>query len=148
MVHRLNDEDALSAELESREEMGHAFQKIYYLQEHIDKPGRDIRAIVVGQECISAVYRVSTKQGEFITNTSRGGIAQKCVLNEEQKELCVKASLVFGEGIYGVDLMETPESTFVVHEVNHTAEFHKSIDAAKVDIPGKMIEYFIAHSKR
>jgi [lysine-biosynthesis-protein LysW]---L-2-aminoadipate ligase len=148
MVHRLNDADALSAELESREEMGHAFQKVYYLQEHIDKPGCDIRAIVVGQECISAVYRVSAHSSQFITNTSRGGTAQKCELTSDLEELCVKASLVFGEGIYGVDLMETPESSFVVHEVNHTAEFHKSIAAAGVDIPGKMVEYFVKNSKK
>ncbi len=149
MVHRLNDADALSAELESREEMGHAFQKVYYLQEHIDKPGRDIRAIVIGQECISAVYRVASdgSPNTFITNTSRGGTAQKCELTPELKELCVKASLVFGEGIYGVDLMETTDGGLVVHEVNHTTEFHKSLQAAGVDIPGKMMEYFVRQAK-
>ncbi len=148
MVHRLNDADALSAELESREEMGHAFQKIFYLQEHIEKPGRDIRAIVIGQECISAVYRVASDGGSnFITNTSRGGYAEKCELTEELSELCVKASLVFGEGIYGVDLMETSDGGLVVHEVNHTTEFHKSIEAAGVDIPGKMMEYFATATK-
>jgi len=148
MVHRINDKDALDAELENREEMGHAFQKVYYLQEHIDKPGRDIRAIVVGQECISTVYRTSAHHGNFITNTSRGGIASKCPLTSELSELCVNASLVFGEGIYGVDLMERQDGSLVVHEVNHTAEFHRSIEAAEVDIPGKMVEYFVACSKR
>ena len=147
MVHRLNDGEALANELESREEMGHAFQKVYYLQEHINKPGRDIRAIVVGQECISAVYREAGSKGQFITNTARGGMATKCIVSPELAELCVKASLVFGEGIYGVDLMETPEGGVVVHEVNHTAEFHKSIEAAGVDIPGKMAGYFVSKSK-
>ncbi len=147
MVHKINDREALEAELENREEMGHAFQKVYYLQEHVDKPGRDIRAFVVGNECIGAIYRNATEKSGWITNTGRGGTASKCEVTAELNDLAVRAASVFGEGIYGVDLMESGNG-LLVHEVNHTTEFRNSIAPTGVDIPGKMIDYFIARAKR
>jgi [lysine-biosynthesis-protein LysW]---L-2-aminoadipate ligase len=147
LVHKINDREGLEAELESREEMGHAFQKVYYLQEHVAKPGRDIRAFVVGQECIAAIYRHATEKSGWITNTGRGGTASNCPLTSELCELAVRAANVFGEGIYGVDLMESAGG-LVVHEVNHTTEFRNSIAPTGVDIPGRMIDYFIARAKR
>ncbi|VVB56741.1 Alpha-aminoadipate--LysW ligase LysX [uncultured archaeon] len=147
MVHKINDREALEAELENREEMGHAFQKVYYLQEHIDKPGRDIRAFVVGNECIGAIYRNATEKSGWITNTGRGGTATNCPVTEELNELAVRAAHVFGEGIYGVDMMESGNG-LVVHEVNHTTEFRNSIAPTGVDIPGIMIEYFVSRLKR
>jgi [lysine-biosynthesis-protein LysW]--L-2-aminoadipate ligase len=147
LVHKIQSREALEAELENREEMGHAFQKVYYLQEHIDKPGRDIRAFVVGNECIGAIYRNSTEKSGWITNTGRGGTASNCPVTPELGELAVRAANVFGEGIYGVDMMES-SSGLVVHEVNHTTEFRNSIAPTGVDIPGRMIEYFVSVAKR
>lgn len=147
MVHKLNDREALEAELENREEMGHAFQKVYYLQEFVKRPGRDIRAFVVGDECIGAIYRNATDKSGWITNTGRGGTASKCEVSDELNDLAVRAANVFGGGIYGVDMMESPDG-LVVHEVNHTTEFRNSIAPTGVDIPGKMIEYFISRAKR
>ncbi len=147
MVHKIQSREALEAELENREEMGHAFQKVYYLQEHIDKPGRDIRAFVVGNECIAAIYRNSTEKSGWITNTGRGGTASKCEVSDELGDLAVRAANVFGEGIYGVDMMESANG-LVVHEVNHTTEFRNSVAPTGVDIPGRMIEYFVSAAKR
>ena len=147
LVHKLNDKEALDAELESREEMGHSFQKIYYLQEHVDKPGRDMRVFVVGDECIGAIYRTATEKSGWITNTGRGGTAANCPVTSEIRELALKAAGVFGEGIYGVDMMES-KNGLMVHEVNHTTEFRNSIEPTGVNIPGKMIEYFVRKAKR
>ena len=146
MVHRINDADALSAAIESREEMGNPWQKIYYLQEHINKPGRDIRAFVVGNEVIAAIYRTATEKSGWITNTSRGGTASNCEVTSELRELCLKAASVVGEGIYGVDLMES-KNGLVVHEINHTTEFRNSSPVTGVDIADKMMEYVIGRAK-
>ncbi|MBI5222894.1 lysine biosynthesis protein LysX [Candidatus Micrarchaeota archaeon] len=148
LVHKLNDDEALDAELESREEMGHAFQKVYYLQEHINKPGRDMRVFVIGDECVGAIYRTSTEKSGWITNTGRGGTASNCPVTSEIRELALKAANVFGEGIYGVDMMETGDGRLVVHEVNHTTEFRNSVEPTGADIPGKMVEYFVKRSKK
>lgn len=147
MVHKINDRDALDAALESREEMGSPSQKIYYLQEHIDKPGRDIRAFVVGGEVVAAIYRHSTEKSGWITNTGRGGTASKCEVAPELRELSLKAVSFLDEGIYGVDLMESANG-MVVHEVNHTTEFRNSSPVTGVDIGAKMVEYFLRRAKR
>ena len=147
MVHRINDSDSLDAALESREEMGNPWQKVYYLQEHINKPGRDIRAFVVGNEVIAAIYRHSTEKSGWITNTGRGGTASKCEVTPELSELCLKAVRIVSEGIYGVDLMESNQG-MLVHEINHTTEFRNSVAPTGVDIADKMIEYVIARAKR
>ena len=147
MVHRINDADALDAALESREEMGSPSQKIYYLQEHIDKPGRDIRAFVVGGDVIAAIYRHSTEKSGWITNTGRGGTASNCKVTPELSELCLKSTSFLDEGIYGVDLMESANG-LVVHEINHTTEFRNSSPVTGVDIGDRMMEYFISRAKR
>ena len=147
MVHRINDRDSLDAALESREEMGNPWQKIYYLQEHVNKPGRDIRVFVVGNEAIAGIYRHSTEKSGWITNTGRGGTASKCDITPELSEICLRAVKTVGDGIYGVDLMESGNG-LVVHEINHTTEFRNSVAPTGVDIPAKMIEYLVKRAKR
>ena len=147
-VDRFNIKDLIAkASLEALEEMGSPWQKIYYLQEHINKPGRDIRAFVVGNEVIAAIYRHSTEKSGWITNTGRGGTASKCEVTPELSELCLKAVRIVSEGIYGVDLMETGNG-LVVHEINHTAEFKSCAATTGVDVAGKIIEYAVFRAKR
>ncbi len=57
MVSRVNDRDAAEALLEHLEVLGSWQQHIFYVQEYVRKPGRDIRAFVVGDEPICAIYR-------------------------------------------------------------------------------------------
>jgi len=112
----------------------------------VNKPGRDIRAGVVGGETIYAIYR-NAQEGEWITNTARGGLATNCPITSELSELCARASEAVGGGFLGVDLMES-ERGLLVHEVNHTLEFRNSIAPTGVDIPGKIIDYALAEAKR
>jgi [lysine-biosynthesis-protein LysW]---L-2-aminoadipate ligase len=147
MVSRLNDYDALAMAVDSKEEMGNPWQKIYYLQEHVNKPGRDIRAFVVGDEVIAAIYRNSTEKSGWVTNASRGAYTTMCPLYPELVELSLKAASIAGEGIYGVDLMES-ERGLLVHEINHTAEFRSCAGATGVGIAGRIIEYAISCAKK
>ncbi|MBM3228859.1 lysine biosynthesis protein LysX [Candidatus Parvarchaeota archaeon] len=147
MVNRINDRDAAEAILESREVLGGPWQQIYYLQEHIDKPGRDIRAFVVGDEVIAAIYRISTEKSGWLTNTGRGGRAENCPVTGQMREIILRAVSIVDKGIYGVDLMESKEGGFVVHEINHTTEFRNSITPTGVNIPGKMIEWLKKEAK-
>ncbi|MBS3069744.1 lysine biosynthesis protein LysX [Candidatus Micrarchaeota archaeon] len=146
MVNKLNDRDAAEAVIESREVMGSAWQQIYYLQEHIEKPGRDIRAFVVGDEVICAIYRISTEKSGWLTNTGRGGKAENCPITSELREIVLKAASITDKGIYGVDVMES-KNGLVVHEINHTTEFRNSIAPTGVNIPAKMIAYLKQQAK-
>ena len=146
MVNRLNDSDALHAAVESKEEMGNPWQKIYYLQEHINKPGRDIRAYVIGNEVIGAMYRNATEQSGWVTNAGRGASTTVCPVTPELEELSLRAVSVADEGIYGVDLMETG-SGLTVHEINHTAEFKGLYATTHLDVAGKIVEYLAKRAK-
>ena len=113
--------------------------QVFYIQEYINKPGRDIRAFVVGDECICAIYRSSEN---WITNTARGGIATNCPVTDEIAELCKRAAQAIGGGLLALDLFET-ENGYTINEVNHTMEFRNSISTTGVNIPQKMIEYVL-----
>jgi [lysine-biosynthesis-protein LysW]---L-2-aminoadipate ligase len=114
--------------------------QVFYIQEYINKPDRDIRAFVVGDEAICAIYRSSEN---WITNTARGGVATHCPVTDEMAELCQRAAQAVGGGLLALDLFET-EKGLTVNEINHTMEFRNSITTTGVNIPQKMIEYIFA----
>ncbi len=140
LVSKANDREAAEAILEHREVLGNYQHQIIYIQEHIEKPGRDIRAFVVGDETIAAIYRTSE---HWITNTARGGIASNCPVGADLNALCVAAAKAVGGGVVAIDVLEDPKRGLLVNEVNHTMEFHSSVSTTGVDIPGKVIDYVI-----
>jgi [lysine-biosynthesis-protein LysW]--L-2-aminoadipate ligase len=145
LVNKINDRDAAEAVLEHREVLGSYYHQIYYLQEYIRKPGRDIRAYVVGDETIAASYRSSS---HWITNTARGAAGSNCPVTPDLSAVCVAAAQAVGGGVLAIDVLEDPERGFLVNEVNHTMEFHSSAPATGVDIPGKVIEYVAGVGRR
>lgn len=118
--------------------------QVFYIQEYIHKPGRDIRAFVVGEECIAAIYRSSEN---WITNTARGGVATNCPVTPEIADLCQRAARAVGGGLLALDLFED-EDGFTINEINHTMEFRNSITTTGVNIPQKMIEYVLAAARK
>jgi len=144
LISKVNDRDAAESILEHKDVLGTYIHSIYYIQEYVPKPGRDIRAFVVGDETIGAIYRYSE---HWITNTARGGKATKCEVTPELNELCVRAAKAVGGGVVAVDVLEAPEG-LLVNEVNYTMEFRNSIDTTGVNIPGRVVDYALAVAKR
>ncbi len=144
MVSRVNDRDAAEALLEHLDVLGSWQQHIYYIQEHIDKPGRDIRAFVVGDEPICAIYRDSP---HWITNTARGGRASNCPVTGPVGDLALAAAEAVDSGVLAVDLLETHDGRLLVNEVNHTMEFRNSIDTTGVNIPARIVDYVLDHGR-
>lgn len=141
MVARLNDQDALEAVIEHRVFLGGSLHSVFYLQEYINKPQRDIRAFVVGRETVAAIYRYSD---HWITNTARGGRTVNCPITPEINSLATAAAEAVGGGVLAVDMLETAAGRILVNEVNHTMEFRNSIDVTGVDIPGAISDYALA----
>ncbi len=141
LVSKVNDRESAEALLEHREVLGNYQQQIYYIQEYIAKPGRDIRAFVVGGETIAAIYRHSP---HWITNTARGGVGSNCPVTPDLDALCQQAAKAMGGGVLAMDVLEDPHRGLLINEVNHTMEFHSSVSATGVDIPGKIIDYTLA----
>ena len=131
LVSRVSDRHAAEALLEHREVLGGPAHKVHYVQELVEKPGRDIRAFVVGDRVVAAIYRSSE---HWITNTARGGVASNCPLTEEIESLSLRAAAAVGGGVLAVDLLESERGLLVI-EVNHTMEFRNSVTTTGVDIP-------------
>ena len=140
MVSKLNDRDAAEAVIEHKDVLGGPQHQIFYVQELIQKPERDIRAFVVGGECIGAIYRTSE---HWITNTARGAKASKCELTPEITELALRAAKAVEGEIVAIDLVEDPVRGLLVIEINHTMEFKNSVSTTGVNIPRLMGEYAI-----
>ena len=146
-VFPLRDEETAGMIVEMREEDDSPLARIYYVQEMIDRPPRDIRCIVVGKRVITAIYRYSA-ENEFRTNVARGGKAELAPVTKELEDLAVKAAKAVGGGIVGVDMMEDKRRGLIVHEVNNTVEFHGAASVSKTDIPGAMIDYAVKLAKK
>ncbi len=141
LLARINDRDAAEAVLEHQETLGSYQHHVHYVQEHIAKPQRDIRAFVVGSRTICAIYRTSE---HWVTNTARGAVASNCPVTPELNRLCVRAAQAVGGGILAIDVLEDPQRGLLINEINATMEFRNSIAPTGVDIPNEMLEYVLS----
>jgi len=140
LLSKVNDREAAETILEHKSILGSYHHSVFYIQEYIEKPQRDIRSFVVGDETIAAIYRTSA---HWITNTARGGQAENCPVTTEVDEVSRAAARAVGGGVVAIDLLETPDGRLLANEVNYTMEFRNSISTTGVDIPGKVIDYVL-----
>lgn len=126
--------------IEMRQESTSPFSSIFYFQELIHRPPRDIRCIVVGEKLVAAVYRYSSDD-EWRTNVAKGGKAELIEVTTELEELALKAARAVGTGVLGIDMMEDQNRGLLVHEINNTVEFRGASLATGIDIADMIIEY-------
>ena len=117
--------------------MGSPQHKAVYLQEYLKKPDRAIRAFVIEDQAVCAIYRNSS---HWITNTARGAIATNCPISKELSQICSQASKAVGGGVLAMDLFETPQG-LKINEINHVIEFRNSESPTKTSISGAIIDY-------
>jgi [lysine-biosynthesis-protein LysW]--L-2-aminoadipate ligase len=137
LLAKINDRDAAEALFEHKALLGGPEHSVFYLQRHIDKPGRDIRAFVVGDEVVCAIYRESE---HWVTNTARGARTRDCTVDATLRRLSLSAAAAVGGGVLAIDLLEDRDR-LLVSEVNATMEFKNSIDVTGVDIPGRVADH-------
>ncbi|MEE8383909.1 MAG: lysine biosynthesis protein LysX [Nitrosopumilus sp.] len=145
-VMPIKDKDTMEAIFEIRDITDSPHDRIYYLQELIKRPPRDIRIITVGDEPIAAMYRKSS--GGFKTNIALGADPEICEITKEMEDMATKASKAMGGGILGIDMMEDEQRGLVVHEVNNTVEFKGLARVAKRNIPKEMIEFALNYVRK
>ncbi|HWS20828.1 MAG TPA: lysine biosynthesis protein LysX [Nitrososphaera sp.] len=146
-IYPLRDLETASMIVEMREEDNSPLSRIYYIQEMVDRPPRDIRCIVIDDQAVTAIYRYSS-QSEWRTNVARGGNVELAPITKEIEELALRAAKAVGGGILGVDMMEDKNRGLVVHEVNNTVEFRGAASVSKADIPNAMIDYAVKLAKK
>jgi [lysine-biosynthesis-protein LysW]---L-2-aminoadipate ligase len=144
LLARVNDKDAAEAILEHKATLGSVQHGVFYIQEYVHKPGRDLRVFMVGDDAIAAIARASA---HWITNTARGGQASALPVTPDIADICRRAAAAVGGGILAIDLLECPQRGLLVSEINHTMEFRNSIEPTGVDIPGRMLDYVLAQAR-
>ncbi len=145
LLARINDRDAAEAVLEHQETLGSYQHHIHYIQEYVRKPARDIRAFVIGDRTVCAIYRQSE---HWITNTARGATTSNCPVTPELDQLCLRAAQAVDGGILAIDVLEDEERGYLVNEINATMEFRNSIEPTGVDIPGEMVAYVLSQIRQ
>jgi [lysine-biosynthesis-protein LysW]---L-2-aminoadipate ligase len=140
LLSKINDRESAETVLEHKQVLGSYHHSIYYIQEYIEKPGRDIRTFVVGDETICAIYRDSS---HWITNTARGGVASNCPVTPELNSLSLAGAKAVGGGVVALDIFEDPDRGLLVNEINYTMEFRNSIDTTGVNIPSRVVDYVL-----
>jgi [lysine-biosynthesis-protein LysW]--L-2-aminoadipate ligase len=136
LISKVNGPEQARAIIRQKSEHGSFHHEIYYIQEFIEKPGRDIRAYVVGDEIIAASYRTSE---HWITNAARGAVSVPCPVTPEIEDLALRACKVVGARLAGVDLIETGEGLKII-EVNTGGEFKGLMTTTDRDIAGVIVE--------
>lgn len=137
LMAKVDDPEEAAQILEHKSALASPVHSVFYVQEYVEKPGRDLRVFVVGDEVIAAMYR---RSNEWRTNAARGGSVEAAPLTGDLVDLSLRAAAAVGGGVLAVDLMESPHG-LVVHEVNPTPEFKGLTSATGTDIAGKIVEY-------
>ena len=145
-VMPIKDKDTMEAVFEIRDITDSPHDRIYYLQELVERPPRDIRVITVGDRPIAAMYRKSS--GGFKTNIALGADPELCEITKEMEDMAAKASEAMGGGILGVDMMEDDKNGLVVHEVNNTVEFKGLARVSEKNIPKEMVEFALNYVRK
>jgi [lysine-biosynthesis-protein LysW]--L-2-aminoadipate ligase len=140
LLSKVNDREAAETILEHKTTLGGYQHSVFYIQEYVEKPGRDIRSFVVGGETVAAIYRQSL---HWITNTARGGKASNCPITPGVDRISRAAAQAVGGGVLAIDIFETPDGRLLAGEINHTPEFRNSITPTGVDIPGEIVDYVL-----
>jgi len=139
------DEEELRALIEHRNYIQNPTTKINMIQQYIKKPNRDIRIFTIGNQIITAIYRVSN---HWITNTARGGVAVPAKIDQELEELALRTAKVIGGEVLGIDVFEDPEKGYIVNEVNAVPEFKNTVMVTGVPLHKKIMEYIKGQLKR
>ncbi|MEU3858409.1 RimK family alpha-L-glutamate ligase [Streptomyces sp. NPDC028722] len=124
---------------ESADATGKLFPVV--VQEYVDKPGHDLRVVVVGRSPVVAIQRVSD---DWRTNTHLGAEVRRIEVTPEIEKLCGQVVDVLGPGFYGVDLVEDRTTgDLLVLEVNANPEFARSSAQHGVDVAGLLAAYVV-----
>jgi ribosomal protein S6--L-glutamate ligase len=113
------------------------------LQEFItESAGRDVRAVVVGDEVVGAMRR-QAQGDEFRSNIHRGGEGRSIELERAYVETAVKAAKTIGLSVCGVDMLEGKTGPKVM-ELNSSPGFEGLEKATKKDIAGAIVRHALS----
>ena len=112
---------------------------VFYLQEFIEHHNRDIRVLVLGNNAIAGMYRISNN---WKTNVHAGARVEAIELTKEIEELAIKAAIMTKTEIAGVDIIESKKGLQVL-EVNSIPGFTGLQKVTDLNLAGEIVSYFL-----
>jgi RimK family alpha-L-glutamate ligase len=134
-VIRCATRDHLEAVLDSLWRVGDEI----VVQRWLDGGDSSLRLLVVG-EAVVAAARFESHEGEWRSNSARGGSATAHDPSPEERDLAVAAARALGLGHCGVDLVTTADGP-VILEVNPTPGFLRLEEASGVDVARAIVAH-------
>jgi ribosomal protein S6--L-glutamate ligase len=117
------------------------------LQELVkESRGRDVRALVIGDEVVAAMRRTA-RAGEFRSNIHRGGAATRLDLPGDYARAAIRAARVVGLQVAGVDLLEAHDGPMIM-EVNSSPGFEALERSSGIDIATRFVDHAVAFAAR
>ena len=113
--------------------------EIFYLQEFVEHHNRDIRILVLGDEAIAGMYRVSNN---WKTNIHAGARSEPLEITSELSSLAIKAAKAVKTEIAGVDIIESDKGLQVL-EVNSIPGFTALQKVTDINLPEEIISYYL-----
>ncbi len=107
-----------------------------------ESKGKDIRALVVGDQVVAGMRRVAQGQ-EFRSNVHRGGQTERVDLDEAYRETAIRAAQMMGLTVAGVDMLEGKDGPQVL-EINSSPGLEGIEKCTKLDVAGSIVEYIAA----
>jgi ribosomal protein S6--L-glutamate ligase len=104
--------------------------------------GRDVRALVIGDQVVAAMRRTA-RAGEFRSNIHRGAAASRIDLSADYERAAIQAARVVGLEVAGVDLLEARDGPMIM-EVNSSPGFEGLERATGLDIAARYIDHAAA----
>ncbi len=144
LVARADDDEDLRVIIEHREAMGPSY-RIHYIQEYIEKPGRDLRTFCIGDSVPAGIARESS---HWITNTARGARSSPLKLDDTLVDLTLRACEATGVEVGGVDVVEDPRRGYLVIEVNGVPEYKNTVRVTGVDMSSLILGYLRRVARR
>lgn len=146
MVAKADNLDTLYSYLEYQEFTTQKYKDIYYIQEFVNKPNRDIRIFVIGDEAPVGIYRVN--EHNWRTNTALGAKAYPLKIDEELRELALKVREVIGGFFLGIDIFEDKDRGYLVDEVNGVPEYKNTVKVNNFNVSQFLLKKIIEWVKR
>jgi len=112
-----------------------------YLQEYLEKPGRDIRAFVIGESVLASMYRVAPS-GEWKTNVAQGAQTQPIQLSEEFQEVALRATKALDLVYAGVDILETEHGPILL-EVNRSPSWQGLQKTTGINVAEHLVQFVV-----
>ncbi|SES81369.1 gamma-F420-2:alpha-L-glutamate ligase [Natronincola peptidivorans] len=133
-VHMIDSREAL------KQQILNLGNRPFIMQQYIHSSyGRDIRVNIIGNRMVGAMAR--TSPSDFRTNITLGATGELVELNQEQREIALKAHAALNLDFSGIDLLFGEDNEPILCEVNSNVNYLSFEEASGVNFSHLLLDW-------